>query len=185
MVVSGQHPVHVTMRIREELPSLRGKEVFLALREALGKGKERFGCRLNHFSVQSNHLHLILEADDRVALTRGVQGLAIRIAKALNRVWERKGKVFAERYHEQVLESPQQLRNALLYVLNNSRHHDVQHTEHLPDAYSSGEWFDGWRDYRSPRRGAGAPVVPPRTFLQRKLWRRHGLLGTRETPGAL
>ena len=41
--------------------------------------------RIIEFSVLGNHLHLIVEADSSVALSRGMQGLTVRIAKALNR----------------------------------------------------------------------------------------------------
>ena len=84
---SRHHPLHVTLRVRPGMPSLRGHVVFAQVRKALSQGKERFGFSLVHFSVQSNHLHLIAEAEDARALSRGVQGLSIRIARAVNRGW--------------------------------------------------------------------------------------------------
>jgi putative transposase len=59
--------------------------------------RERDGCRVVHFTVQSNHLHVIAEARDAMALARGVQALSIRIARAVNRVLGRRGPVFADR----------------------------------------------------------------------------------------
>ena len=82
-------PAQVTMRVKQGLPSLRGLREFAVLRGAMLAGCKRAGFRLVHFSVQSNHLHLIVEGDCRPSLTRGMQGLAVRMARALNRLWRR------------------------------------------------------------------------------------------------
>jgi len=95
-----------------------------------------------HYSIQSNHLHFIVEAHDRRALSSGLRGLLIRIAFALNKLWNRRGSVFAGRFHERELLDPRQVRHALVYVLNNSRKHGVRHTG--PDPLSSGPRFEGW-----------------------------------------
>jgi putative transposase len=95
-----------------------------------------------HHSIQSNHLHLIVEADDRAALTSGMRGLLVRIARALNRLWKRSGPVFADRFHEHELRKPREVRNALVYVLQNLRKHGI--TLAGPDPLSSGPEFDGW-----------------------------------------
>jgi REP element-mobilizing transposase RayT len=115
--------VHVTLRLSSGLPSLRQQALFVRVRSALASGRERFGFRLVHFSVQSNHLHLIAEAADRRALSRGVQGLSVRVARAVNGRLERKGRLFADRYHARALKSPRAVRYALRYVLLNSRKH--------------------------------------------------------------
>src|SRR5438094_5167936 len=86
MPVEARHPVHVTVRVRDDAAKLRSKACFRAIAPALAGARERFGFRLVHFSVQSNHLYLVAEAEDRDALARGMQGLGVRVAKALNRV---------------------------------------------------------------------------------------------------
>ena len=96
---AARFPVHVTVRLRKGLPSLRRKRAWRVLRRCFAKGGERFGFRLIQYSVQSNHIHLIVETRNRRALSRGMAGLSIRIAKGLNRVWRRRGKVFADRFH--------------------------------------------------------------------------------------
>jgi hypothetical protein len=75
------------------------------------------------FSVQADHIHLVVEADGKEALTRGLQGLIIRIARAINRALERKGKVFADRYHARILKTPAEVRNAVEYVRRNYAKH--------------------------------------------------------------
>ena len=118
-----RHPVHVTARVRDEAGRLRTRECFRVVAPCIGKASEREGFRVTHFSVQSNHLHLLVEADDEVALARGIQGLSVRIAKAVNRVLGRRGKVFADRYHAHALRSPTEVANAIAYVLGNAMIH--------------------------------------------------------------
>ena len=182
-VLASRFPVHVTMRLKEGLPNLRRRLPHAVLRKAFEQGGERFGFRLVHYSVQRNHLHLIAEAKDRTALAKGLQALFVRIARGLNRLWERKGSVFADRYHDRILRAPRQVRNTLLYVLKNC----WQHEESVqgPDPYSSASWFDGWRE-RLPRwmRGEGnSGAAEPRTWLLRVGWRRSGLLSLDSIPG--
>ena len=173
-------PVHVTMRCVEGLPSLRARPQFQVLRRAFDAGCERFGLRLIEFAVLANHLHLIVEGRDRRALVRGLQGLFIRCARGLNRLWKRNGKVFRDRHHDRVLRSAKEVRAVLCYVLGNARRHGVA----LPgvDPCSSGPWFDGWREALE----APGPrwLARARTWLLTRGWRRHGALGIRERPRA-
>jgi putative transposase len=121
--LAARHPVHVTARVRDEAARLRSRACFRVVASCIGRSCERDGFRLVHFSVPSNHLHLIVEARDAAALTRGVQALSIRIARAVNRVLERRGKVFADRYHAHQLRSPTETANAIAYVLGNAMIH--------------------------------------------------------------
>src|SRR5688572_2419802 len=131
--LAARFPVEVTMRVKPGLPSLRGLREHAALRAAIVAGCERAGFRLVHYSVQSNHLHLIVEGSCRNGLSRGLQGLAIRMARALNRLWRRLGSVFADRYHDRILRSPREVWNALRYVLNNARKHGAWNSRTRPD----------------------------------------------------
>src|SRR6185503_7595334 len=124
--LASRFPVHVTLRVRHDVWSLRSKRCYSAIRGAFAKGSDRFGFRLNEYSVQGNHLHMIVEANDGVALSRGMQGLSIRMARALNRVMRRCGKVFAQRFYSKILRTPTQVRNAVHYVLFNRHHHAAQ-----------------------------------------------------------
>ncbi len=172
--LAARHPVHVTLRLQKGLPTLRKKRPYRAILRCFAAGCERNGFRLVHYSVQSNHLHLMVEAKDRTALSRGMQGLCIRIAKALNRLWERKGSVFADRYHDRILRSPREVRNALRYVLNNAMRHGIME---IGDMFSSARWFDGWSGMR---KGVVSDLTRPlalaRTWLLTTGWRKGGLL---------
>ena len=171
--LASRYPVHITMRLKDGLPNLRRVGPHGVLRDAFAKGNERFGFRLVHYSVQRNHLHFIVEAKDRTALSKGLQGLFVRIARGLNRLWERKGSVFADRYHDVILKAPKQVRNALLYVIQNTRRH--RPGDFGTDPYSTGPWFDGCRE-RRPRPKVPSVAARAHTWLLRVGWRKHGLL---------
>jgi REP element-mobilizing transposase RayT len=146
---------------------------YATVREALVAGANRFGMRLVEFAVLSNHVHLVCEADDERALARGMKGLCVRIARALNRLWNRVGSVFSDRYHAHVLKTPREVRNALDYVLHNAARHGSRLGG--PDPCSSAAWFDGWRYGLGLARVASASPLPRAlTWLLRVGWRRHG-----------
>jgi REP element-mobilizing transposase RayT len=166
------------VRLRDGLPSLRRDAARVAVERAIRAGAERFGFRLAQYSMQTNHVHLIAEAEDRSELSRGMKGLLVRVARALNRLWSRMGRVFADRYHARQLRTPREVRNALVYVLHNARHHGLRVLG--VDLYSSGRWFDGWsRKLLFASRG---PAATARSWLLRIGWRIHGLIGIEEMP---
>jgi hypothetical protein len=121
-------------------------------------------------------------------MARGVQGLAIRIARALNKLWRRRGKVFADRYHDRILKTPREVRNALVYVLANGKKHAVQGREvRVPqaiDTFTSAPWFDGFRETVTVRglEAVPRPVTRAHTWLLTIGWRRNGLLSVRDLP---
>jgi len=152
-------PVHVTLRIRGDVPSLRSSRRFTKIRECFVAARGRFGLRLVEFSVLGNHLHLIVEADDSAALSTGMQGLSIRVAKAVNRMLERTGHVFADHYHSRLLKTPTELTRAIRYVIENARHH---YGERGADFFSS------------RGRDALVALVRPIGWLLRLGWSRAG-----------
>jgi putative transposase len=173
-------PVHATLRAAALPASLRAPAVFAAVRVAIAKAS-RSPFRIIAFSVQRDHLHLVVEADDTRALSRGLQGLSIRVAKAVNRVLGRRGAVWSDRYHARDLTSPRAVRNALVYVLQNYRKHAQDRGQRV-DPCSSAPWFTGWKE--RVRTTMSSPVVTARTWLARWGWRRHGLLDPEERPRA-
>jgi hypothetical protein len=144
--------------------------------------------RLCHYAVLNDHLHLICEAAGREALSRGLQGLLIRIARALNKLWSRRGSVFADRYHDHILKSPREVRNALRYVFGNARKHAAGGREvtvpQAIDTFSSAPWFTGFRE-RITVKGIEAivrPVTDAHTWLLTEGWLRHGRISVHEVP---
>ena len=151
-------PLHVTVRMAPHVYNLRSRRSFRVIEAALRVGGDRFDVRVIRFSVQGNHIHLVVEATHRRALARAIQGLSIRVAKGLNRMMGRKGRVFDDRYHARVLRTPTEVRHAIRYVLENARKHAAQRGE----TYAPG--------YVDPYSSAGAPDVslpPAQTWLLR------------------
>jgi hypothetical protein len=214
-------PLLITTRLRPGLPSLRrageAEWIRLCMARANSGGRSNASAKTTagaprfqvvHHSIQSNHLHLIVEAADRTSLTAGVRGLLVRIARALNRLWRRSGSVFGDRFHERELKSPREVRNALVYVLQNLRKHGIRMQG--PDPFSSGPQFagwasshatdrgvlprsdralpsdgGGWSDLPTPRtlsRAARLEVPSPTTWLLGSGWQRHGLIHPGEGP---
>jgi len=167
-------PLHVTLRVARHVWNLRAQRclrpIDAALR-ALARRDERF--RVTHFSVQGNHVHLVVEAHDRDTLSSALRSLTVRIARALNRVMGRKrGPVLAHRTHARALSSRTEARNVVRYVLGN-------HARHVPgapvaDAFSSAAAFSAWAAIHLPAAqvayalpGRAPPVVAPRSPLLR------------------
>ena len=141
-------PVHVTWRMREEVWKLRSRRCFGALARAFWGGCNRFGFRLVHYSVQGNHMHLLVEAADEKSLARGMNGLGVRVARGLNKVMGRSGRVLEERYHGHILRTPTEVRNARGYLSTNAKRHIG---------------LEGADPYASRH-----PLVQPETFLMRR-----------------
>ena len=147
-VLLARFPVHVTWRMRHSVWNLRSRRCFSKLSEAFC-GASRVGFKLVHYSVQGNHVHLLVEAQDARALSRGMCGLGVRVARGLNRVMRRRGKVLDDRYHAHILRSPTEARRARAYLLQNARKH---YGLVVADPYTS-----------------TTPVIEPDTFLMRRL----------------
>ena len=183
--LAARHPVHVTVKLKAGLPRLRRRAEYSALRAAFlatHAARSAATFRLCHYTVLNDHLHLIVEAQDRTALARGLQGLLVRIARALNKLWRRRGTVFADRYHDHVLRTPREVRNALHYVMHNARHHAAAGrmvlSPHPIDLYCSAAWFTGFVEQITVRglEHVPCPIRPARTWLLGSGWRQHGLI---------
>ena len=178
--------VGITLRLVDGLPSLRSKRFVVKLRAAFEGGCDKQGFRICQFSIQGNHLHLVCEADNHVALAKGMQAFAVRIARAVNRIARRTGRVFNDRYHVRYVNNASQLRRLLAYVLLNHRRHDRR--KRGVDPFSSARHFDGWSRPPEilPVDCATSPVAPARTHLLNKGWRYCGLglIDPEETPPA-
>ncbi len=222
-----RYPVHVVLRVVDAVGSLRKRHMYKALREATisvalrelhDRPKRAF--RIIHISIQHNHVHLIVEADNKTALSRGMQSFQISAAKHLNRAVtiasmkaarsglpltreqrrelsarRRRGTVFPDRFHQEIITTPKQARQTLAYVLNNWRKHreDRGALERTWNVYpySTGVLFDGWKERENEYvlwrwRDTYDPLVVylPKTWLLRESWRRHGLVGFRDVPSA-
>src|SRR4029453_2178886 len=111
---------------RDGLPSLRRRVLVRAFELSLAALRARGDFRVVEYTIQSNHAHFVVEADDAAALGRGMKALGARFARVVNRTFARRGAVLRDRYHGKVLRTPREVRNALAYVLRNVRKHRAQ-----------------------------------------------------------
>jgi len=218
-MLKSQWPVHVVLRVVAAVTSLRKRHMYRAIRSATlavaksEDGSHRGAFRIVHVSIQRNHIHLIVEAEHKSALSRGMQGFQISAAKHLNAALSvrnmrfgtaayraamtarRRGTVFPDRFHQEIITTPKQARHTLAYVLNNWRKHrednDRPARTWRVDPFSTGVLFDGWKereaaDFYMPYRETYQPMIVylPKTWLLREGWRRHGLIRFDEVPSA-
>jgi REP element-mobilizing transposase RayT len=197
-----RHPVHVTLRAIAAVGNLRRRCVYQAVREATLTTARREDFRIVHLSIQHNHVHMIVEANDKHALAAGMQGFQISAAKHLNAAISkgrpgprRRGTVFPDRYHAEIITSPTQARNAISYALNNFRKHREDQVAPMStwklDWFSSGIMFPGWVEYgddaflwRGPPTYDPLITYQPRTWLLREGWKKTGSISCYETPSA-
>jgi REP element-mobilizing transposase RayT len=192
----GREPIHVTVRVTKAVGKLRKRHIYLAIRRAMVTTFHRTSFRIVHASIQNSHLHLLVEADDRMALARGMQGFLISAAKHINAALgkesgeKRRGCVFADRYHATAIASRRGVWNRLVYVMNNWRHHREDRFDNTrgfaADPFSTGPSFTGWNrqiDDDWPATYEPLPVWEPKTWLLREGWRMYGLIDPDAVPG--
>jgi REP element-mobilizing transposase RayT len=188
--LKARHPLHVTLRLVEDVGRARVKRVLGAVAVALSIIEKRDDLRIVHTSIQDNHLHLGCEAESKEALSRGMQAFKTSAARRINWALGRTGRVFADRYHVEVVTTPTQTRAMMCYVLNNWRKHGADRGDNgRVDPFSTGMFFRGWAETDIPKKlviPPGVVVLPhrePRTWLLREGWKRCRPISLFEVPG--
>ena len=201
-ILKSRYPVHVVLRVHEDIGNLRKRHMYRALREAtitVALRGEQGAFRIIHISIQRLHVHLLVEAQHQAALSSGMQSFQISAAKHLNRAVSvgrperRRGTVFPDRFHQQIITNGKQARNTLSYVLNNWRKHGEDRAKQARDwkvdPYSTAVLFPGWKERADQWelwywRDTYDPlcVYTPSTWLLKEVWRSHGLISYDETP---
>jgi hypothetical protein len=197
--LKARHPLHIVLRVVPDIGSLRRPELYRAVREASIVAAIRGRIRIVHLSIQATHIHMLVEAKDKLALARGMQGFQISVARNINtalgadRFRRRRGRVFADRFHAVVISSPTQARNVLSYILGNWRKHNEDRSGRaktwLVDPFSSGISFPDWREregracmWKFPDGHDPLMVYRPRTWLLRQGWKLAGSISVHDVP---
>jgi REP element-mobilizing transposase RayT len=201
-VLNARYPVHVVLRVIGAVGNLRRRCTYRAVREATLTTARREDFRIIHLSIQRNHLHLLVEADHERALARGMQGFQVSAAKHLNAEISRgrpgprrRGTVFPDRYHAEIITSPTQARHTLSYVMGNWRRHHEDRVAPMSswtiDWFSTAIMFPGWAEYgdavflwRGPPTYDPLVVYQPRTWMLREGWAKSGSISCHEVPSA-
>jgi REP element-mobilizing transposase RayT len=196
--VRPSQPLHVTLRVVPAVGNMRRRSLYKAVRDATLTAAVRERIRIVHLSIQHNHVHLLVEADDKQALARGMQGFQISAARNVNTALavdgqRRRGSVFADRYHAVAITSPTQAHHTLSYILSNwRRHREDQHgiaRTWLVDPFSSGISFPDWaelddRDWMWPIRDTYDPLIVrrPQSWVLVEGWKLVGPISARTVP---
>lgn len=171
-VLSGREPVHVTLHLCDDVYRLRTRRCFAVICSALAAARGEHGLRVTSFSIQGSHLHLIVEPLDRAALSKGMQALAVRIARGLNRLMGRRGPVFRDRFYAHVLRTPAEVRAALAYVLRNTVNHAARLGRRLAASFVDRFTVGFFGAMTRPAPDGTALVLPPQTWLLEQGWRK-------------
>jgi REP element-mobilizing transposase RayT len=202
--------LHVTLRVAQSVRRMRRRDAYRAIRKAMLVVLTRMDFRIVHLSIQANHVHLLVEADSKRALARGMQAFQISAARRLNAVdldgagRVRRGSVFPDRYHEEIITGPTHARHTLSYVLNNWRKHKEDRVPATKawvlDPYSTATSFIGWIervecvDRGEAERWVARALSPlpddlealpssaPQSWLLREGWKLGGNLSVFEAP---
>jgi REP element-mobilizing transposase RayT len=178
------NPLHVTMRAMRGLPSFRTEMLWRAFERAVRRTR-RGDFRIVEYSIQDDHLHLIIEADDNDALARGMKSFSVRANRLFNAALGRgRGRVWRDRYHRRDLTNARQVRNAIVYCLANyKKHQGITNGAPRIDPASSARWFQGWTAIRTHDDGP-RPTEEARTVLLSSAWQKHGFIHPGERPAA-
>ena len=189
-------PLHVVLRVAKAVKNLRKRDMYRALRESTIVVAKHEDVRIVHVSIQRNHVHLLVEADSKTALAKGMKAFQVSAAKKINRLLprvdgrRRRGAVFPDRYHMEAITNRRQARHALAYVLNNWRKHGEHRAPELRgfrvDPFSTAVLFQDWKGgalrWTYPPEYEPLVVWPARSWLLTTGWRTYGLIGVSEVP---
>jgi len=198
--LNAQYPLHIVLRVLPEIGNLRRPALYQAIREASIAAAMRGRIRIIHISVQATHIHMLVEAENKLALARGMQGFQISAARHINtalgadKPHRRRGRVFADRFRVVVISSPTQARNVLSYVLGNWRKYREDRSRQartwLIDPFSSAIAFPDWQEreghdcmWKIPASHDALVVYRPRTWLLEKGWKLVGTISVFDVPG--
>ncbi|MBC7430062.1 MAG: transposase [Bacteriovorax sp.] len=126
--------MHLTIKVREYKADIKSKRILRALHHAIIRARLK-KLKVIHYTLEYNHVHLLVEASDHKVMHRGMQALGISLSKSINKIKCLKGTVYKHRYHLKRLTSTQQLKNVLHYIFNNGIHH--KRTSSILDPYNS------------------------------------------------
>ena len=115
-----KNPLHITLRLKEKLPSIRNRSLFKEFKKSV-KGSKRYGLYVIHFSVQSNHIHLFCECKSNKAVALGMRALAGRFSA---------GRGSLGPIHRHAAQAEADVRRGVVSPLQGERHSE-SHGQHL------------------------------------------------------
>lgn len=132
--ITKQSALHFTIKVRENKADIKNKRLLKILHHAIKRARLK-KLKVLHYSLEYNHVHLLVEARDNQIIHQGMQAFGISFAKAINKIKFLKGRVYKNRYHFRKITSLRDYKNVLLYIFRNGIKH--KRTQSLFDPYNS------------------------------------------------
>jgi REP element-mobilizing transposase RayT len=126
--------LHLTIKVRENKADIKNKQILKALHHSIKRARMK-RLKIVHYTLEYNHIHLLVEAEIKQLVHQGMQAFGISLAKKINTIKRLKGTVYKHRYHLRKINSPRDLKNVLHYIFNNGIHH--KRTSNVLDSYNS------------------------------------------------
>lgn len=126
--------LHLTIKVRENKADIKNKRILKLLHHAIKRARLQ-RLKVLHYTLEYNHVHLLVEATNNQILHKGMQAFGITFSKWINRLKLRKGTVYKHRYHFHALRSTRERKNALNYIFTNGVKHG--RTRSRIDPYNS------------------------------------------------
>ena len=114
--------LHLTIKVRENKADIKNKRILKALHYAIRRARLQ-GLRVVHYTLEYNHVHLLVEANDNKSVQKGMQALGISFSKAINKIKQVKGSVYKHRHHFRKLNSRREYKNVIQYIFRNGIKH--------------------------------------------------------------
>ncbi len=114
--------LHLTIKVKKKKAEIKNKSVLKILKRAILNARKQ-GLRVIHFSLEYDHVHLLIEADNNLILGKGMQAFGVTLSKAINRLKKLKGGVYKHRYHFRQISSTRELKIVMNYIFTNGLKH--------------------------------------------------------------
>jgi putative transposase len=144
-------PQHIVQRGNNRQPCFLSDDDRQAYLQALAQGLLRFGCALHAYVLMDNHSHLLLTPSAPGAVSKLMQSLGRRYARAFNQRHARTGTLWEGRYWSCLVDSERYVLACYRYIeLNPVRAGLVR----APQDHA-------WSSYRANGLGAYDPLITP------------------------
>jgi len=114
--------LHLTIKVKKIKAEIKNKAVLNLLKRAISNARKQ-GLIIIHYTLEYDHINLLIEADNNSTLAKGMQSLGVTLSKGINRLKKLKGAVYKHRYHFRQISSPSELKKVMSYIFNNGLKH--------------------------------------------------------------
>ena len=107
---------HISTRCVDQTYLLHKAELKDIAMSVIEKAKKKYKFSCFCFTIMDNHVHIIIQTPEIDNISLIMQVINKNIATKCNKVLERKGHFWGERFHSTLIESEEQLINTLIYL---------------------------------------------------------------------